>query len=192
MAGRQAFPQLPIGFSFEVHDPEKLADRDLTFLDYAEPHLWMAQANDSEFYRKCGYKFDLFSNDSYEALEARGEPLYRSDPGHWQEALRRHILARAGALEAHRLPLMTTECWGVVDFKDSPRLHWDWVKELCRIGVETAAGTGQWLAIASSNFTGPQFHGMWSDVAWHRDITALIKRAKIRPELLRTKLAARL
>jgi len=191
-AVRRAFPQLPVGFSFEIPDPAKLAGRDLAFLDYAEPHLWMAQANDGEFYKQVGYKYDRFSNDSYVALEAHGEPLYRSDPGRWQQALRQHILTRAAALQPHGLPLMTTECWGVVDFKDSLRMHWDWVQELCRIGVETAAGTGQWLAIASSNFTGPQFHGMWRDVAWHREITALIKRATIRPGLLRTKLAARL
>jgi hypothetical protein len=87
---------------------------------------------------------------------------------------------------------MTTECWGVVDFKDWPLLNWDWVKDLCRIGVETAASTGQWVAISSSNFCGPQFKGMWRDIEWHHSITKLIKDSPILPELQKTKLAGRL
>ena len=95
-------------------------------------------------------------------------------------------------LKPHRLPLMTTECWGVVDFKDWPLLSWDWVKELCRIGLETAAATGQWLAIATSNFAGPQFRGMWRDVRWHQSANDLIKRSAILPEFEQSKLAKRL
>jgi hypothetical protein len=62
---------------------------------------------------------------------------------------------------------------------------------LCRIGAETAAATGQWTAIATSNFCGQQFKGMWRDVAWHQSITGLIKRSTILPELTGSKLAQR-
>jgi hypothetical protein len=68
--------------------------------------------------------------------------------------------------------------WGVVDYKDWPLLDWGWVKELCAVGVETAAATGQWVCLATSNFCGPQFVGMWRDVAWHRAQTERIHRAQ--------------
>lgn len=191
-AVRKEFPELPIGYSFEPRDPAKLADKDLTWADYVEPHLWMAQANDGEFYRIAGYKYDRYTLDSYQAFVDKGEPLYRSKPEYWQGLLRHHIMKAADALKPHRQPLMTTECWGVVDFKDWPLLNWNWAKDLCRVGVETAAATGQWVAIATSNFCGPQFRGMWRDVPWHHRLTDQIRSSAILPELQATKLAARL
>jgi hypothetical protein len=71
---------------------------------------------------------------------------------------------------------VTTECWGIVDYKDWPMLDWGWVKELCALGVESAAATNRWAAIASSNFCGPQFVGMWRDVAWHQRLTKIIRK----------------
>lgn len=186
------FPELPIGYSFEPRDPSKLAGMDLSWADYVEPHLWMAQANDGEFYTAAGYRYDRFTADSYQSLAEKAEPLYRSKPAYWQSLLRQHIMRTADSLKPHKQPLMTTECWGVVDFKDWPLLNWEWVKDLCRIGVETAAGTGQWLAIASSNFCGPQFKGMWRDIEWHHAVTNLIKNSPILPELRDTKLGRRL
>jgi hypothetical protein len=189
---RKQYPDLPISYSFEPRDPSKLAGKDLSWADYVEPHLWMAQANDGEFYKTAGYKYDRYTLDSYQSFVEKGEPLYRAKPEYWQNLLRQHVLKAAAGFKPHKLPLMTTECWGVVDFKDWPLLNWDWVKDLCRIGVETSAATGQWVAIATSNFCGPQFKGMWRDVEWHRSITKLIKNSPILPELQNTKLARRL
>jgi hypothetical protein len=189
---RREFPDLPIGFSFEARDPKKLAGKDLGFVDYAEPHLWMAQADDGIFYRLVGYRYDRFSLESYRALVEKGEALYRSKPEYWHDLLRRHVRRTAAAYEPHRLPLMTTECWGVVDYKDWPLLNWNWVKDLCMTGIETAAETGQWVAIATSNFAAPQFRGMWRDVSWHRKANERIKRAEIRPEFKAARLVRRL
>ena len=74
---------------------------------------------------------------------------------------------------------MTTECWGIVDYKDWPLLNWDWVMELCELGVRTAAASGRWAAIATSNFCGPQFAGMWREVDWHRRLTDLIHESAL-------------
>ena len=51
---------------------------------------------------------------------------------------------------------------------------WGWVKELCAHGVEEAVKTGRWTGIATSNFCGPQFTGMWRDVDWHQRLTKRI------------------
>ncbi|MBQ7604030.1 MAG: hypothetical protein IJU75_03670 [Clostridia bacterium] len=56
-------------------------------------------------------------------------------------------------------------------------LDWDWIFDLNRLGIKTALGTGRWAALATSNFCGPQFRGMWDNVAWHREMTDLIKNA---------------
>jgi hypothetical protein len=58
-------------------------------------------------------------------------------------------------------------------------LEWDWLKELCEVGVRAAASKGVWAAIATSNFCAPQFVGMWRDVEWHRRMTDLIHKAKL-------------
>jgi hypothetical protein len=67
----------------------------------------------------------------------------------------------------------------VVDYKDWPLLNWGWIKELCEAGVRRAAATGRWSAMATSNFCGPQFVGIWRDVDWHRRLTDVIHQAKL-------------
>lgn len=79
---------------------------------------------------------------------------------------------------------MTTECWSVIDYKDWPGLDWDWVKELNAKAVMRAAGTGRWTAIATSNFCGPQFVGMWRDIEYHLRLTDLIRSAPVDEDLL--------
>jgi hypothetical protein len=71
-------------------------------------------------------------------------------------------------------------------------LKWDVVKELCELGVQTAAATGQWLAIATCNFAGPQFTGLWRDMEWHLKLTSMIRNSTPNPELSSSKLAERL
>ena len=60
------------------------------------------------------------------------------------------------------------------------------MKELCELGTLKAAKPGRWVAIATSNFAGPQFRGMWRDVAWHQRLTDAIRRAPVPPDLLAT------
>ena len=68
---------------------------------------------------------------------------------------------------------------GVVTYKDWPLLDWDWIKELCETGVTEAASTGRWKAIATSNFCGPQFVGMWRDIPWHKRLTTVIHNSEM-------------
>lgn len=75
-------------------------------------------------------------------------------------------------------PLITTECWAVVDYKDWPLLNWDWILELNAIGVKAAAATGRWAGMVTSNFCGPQFHGMWREKEWHQKMTDIIRQRR--------------
>ncbi|MDX2187943.1 MAG: cellulase-like family protein [Opitutaceae bacterium] len=173
---RNSFPGIPLTFSFTPEEGP-YATPDLSWLDFLEPHLWMA--NCTSFYRQIDYNYERFEWKGYDALVRHAEKLYRSDPGHWQSSLACRIEDLAEWSRAHQRPLITTECWGVVDYRDWPGLDWGWVKELCEFGVQKAVATGRWAAVATSNFCGPQFVGMWRDVEWHRRLTSQIRSARL-------------
>ncbi len=176
-AVRRAYPDLNYCFSFS-EEFENWREQDVSFMDLLEPHIWMA--NMSDFYEKVGYNHEAFDSKGYENLVRNGESLYREDPDHRKGCLRDGIELAAEWSRYSGKPLITTECWSVIDYKDWPLLDWGWVKEMCEFGVEEASKTGRWVALATSNFCGPQFVGMWRDVEWHRRLTDVIHYGPIR------------
>ena len=54
--------------------------------------------------------------------------------------------------------------------------EWDWVKDVCAEGVRMAIDKG-WSGICTNNFAQPHFEGLWSDIAWHQEQNARIKRS---------------
>lgn len=176
---RSAYPQFDYCFSF-TSEYDRWQSEDVSMHDFLDLHLWMTHFTD--FYKQVGYRYERFDSKGYENLVAKGETLYRSKPEYWNTKLAEGVKWAAEWSRVAKKPLITTECWGVVDYKDWPLLHWDWVKDLCETGVRAAAASGRWAAIATSNFCGPQFVGMWRDVAWHRRMTEVIHNAKL-PEL---------
>jgi len=175
---RAAYPELAYTFSF--YGTEWYGN-DVSALDFLEPHIWMT--SESDFYKRIGYNFETFAPVGYETLVAKGEAQYRQDPAYWQGKLLAGIDKMAEWSRTLGKPLGTTECWGSVVFKDWPGLDWSWEKELCELGVRHAVSTGRWTAIATSNFCGPQFRGMWRDIDWHLRLTDLIKSAPIEDDL---------
>lgn len=173
---RTAYPQLAFTFSFTT-EYDAWGREDVSMHDVLELHCWMTHWTD--FYDQVGYRYERWNSKGYENLVANGERLYRSREEHWRTALLQGIQQLAAWSRASGLPLMTTECWGVVDYKDWPLLDWGWVRELCELGTGAAADTGRWAAIATSNFCGPQFEGMWRDAAWHRRLTDRIHKASL-------------
>lgn len=145
----------------------------------------MVQQNNNEFYKLVGYKNGQFSPDAYKNVVRNAEKLYREKPLYWQKLLTDKILQTGKVAKKMKRPLITTECWGIVDYKDWPLLTWDWVKELCALGTITAAQTGMWVGIATSNFCGPQFVGMWRDVKWHQKLTNIIKSTPLDASILK-------
>lgn len=189
---RAAFPMLPLLFSFDDNVPDHYVRTDIAFLDGIEQHLWMAGENNDEFYKKVGYNYERFSQTGYHNMQRHAVAVYTEKPAYWRKLLTDKIAAVAAAARRSGQPLMTTEGWGVIDYKDWPMLPWDWVKDLCAVGTLTASATGQWAAICTSNFCGPQFRGMWRDVAWHRRLTDAIKRGPVHPSVREGRLWQRL
>ena len=175
---KETFPAVPVTYSFDANE-SMLLTRDISYLDFLEPHIWMVHQNEREFYNAIGYEDSPFGPKAYETLVEKANNKYREDPAHWQQILVEKIQSVAKASKKLGLPLITTECWAIVNYKDWPLLPWNWVKELCEVGVKSAASTGRWTAISTSNFCGPQFKGMWRDVEWHQKMTGIIKGADL-------------
>ena len=173
---KQTYPHLSCTFSF-TSEYDTWREQDVSMLDFLELHFWMTTFSD--FYKQVGYGYEAFDPKGYENLQKRGESIYRSDPAKWQASLTNGIDQLSEWSRVSGKPLITTECWAVVDYKDWPLLNWDWIKELCEIGVRHASGTGRWSAMATSNFCGPQFAGMWRDADWHRRLTDVIHEGKL-------------
>ena len=188
---REAYPDLPLVFSTDSQDLWRFKN-DLSYFDLVEHHIWMANQNQGEFLKAIDYKNGRFDPQAYKNVQANAERVYREKPDYWSGLLIKQIDAMAETARGIGKPLITTECWGIIDYKDWPMLNWDWVKNLCEMGVKEAAATGQWVGIATSNFCAPQFVGMWRDVEWHRRLTTLIKSSSINPELLESEEAQKL
>jgi hypothetical protein len=171
---RAEFPEMPFLFSMDGMDDAKYRERDLGFMDLIEHHCWMAKENDGEFAKLIGYDYNGFSPKGYQGIAENALREYQLRPEYWRGLLTKRIQSLATVSREARFALATTECWGIIDYKDWPRLDWGWVKELCELGTLTASATGRWAMIATSNFCGPQFRGMWRDVDWHQRLTKTI------------------
>ncbi len=178
---RHAYPNIDYTFSI-TSEWDTWRRQDVSMLDFLELHIWMASASDFYAKNNVDYNYERFSLKGYEHLVDRAKPLYMSKPDYWKGKLRDRIELAARWSRLSRRPLITTECWSLVDYKDWPLLEWDWLKDLCEVGVAAAAATGRWVSMASSNFCGPQFAGMWRDIAWHKRMTDLIHNAPVQLE----------
>jgi hypothetical protein len=174
---RKAYPDLDYTFS-QTSEFDTWKQQDVSMLDFMELHIWMAQA--TGYYSEVGYNYERFDSRGYKNLVDNAKRVYMQRRDYWDGQLKASIEMCADWSRASRKPLITTECWSLVDYKDWPLLEWDWIKQLCELGVRTAAATGRWVAIATSNFNGPQFAGMWRDVEWHRRMTDVIHSAPVK------------
>lgn len=178
---RARYPQLDYTYSFSgtYEDAPRI---DVSTFDFLEPHIWMATSSD--YYTRVGYDFERYSPVGYDNVVLRGREVYLAEQERFDAGLFAEIDRVADWSRACGKPVVTTECWSIVDYKDWPGLEWDWVKELNERGVRYAAATGRWTGIATSNFCGPQFVELWRDVEYHRRLTALIRGSAVDPELL--------
>jgi hypothetical protein len=173
---RKAYPDLDYTFSF-TSEYDTWQQQDVSMLDFLELHIWMVQWSD--FYKQVGYNYERFDLKGYNNLVDKAKPLYESKPDFWKSKLLDGVHFAQSWSHKSGLPLITTECWSLVDYKDWPLLDWDWLKDLCSVGVRNASATGRWVSMATSNFCGPQFVGMWRDVEWHKSVTDVIHAAPV-------------
>ncbi len=167
---KRSYPHIPVTVSFV--EPFDNTPDDMDFLDFLELHVWMAQSSD--YYDKVGYNYERFEDIGFHNMQLHGEKIYKENKKYYDKCLVNQIDRAADWSRRTKKPLVSTECWSVVDYKDWPLLNWDWIIELNEVGVRAASATGRWAGIATSNFCGPQFVGMWREKQWHLDMTELI------------------
>lgn len=190
---RESYPEIPMCFSMDNDCVDYYIKNKLDFFDLIEHHIWMVKLNGSEFYRNVGQAKDgRYTEEAYHLLSKNALKVYEEKKEYWQQLLKDGIKDLADASKLQDLPLATTECWGIVDYKDYPLLSWDWVKDLCEIGVNSACDSKRWLMAGTSNFACPQFVGMWRDVEWHKRLTDKMKQTVLPDDLVNEKWRKRL
>jgi len=90
----------------------------------------------------------------------------------WMEGRIKYV-AELG--KKYKVPVGNTEGWGAVFWQDHPLLGWEFIMESADVAVDLSIKHG-YKFICTSNFTHPQFQGMWRDVKWNRQITDRIKK----------------
>lgn len=175
---RAEYPDLDYTYSFSS-EYSNWQEQDVSTFDVLEPHVWMANSETSDFHARVGYGFERFDPIGFDNLVVNARHEYEGDKERYDAALFDEIDKVEAWSRATHKGLYTTECWALVDYKDWPGLDWDWIMDLTSLGLERAAGTGRWVGLATSNFCGPQFVGMWREIDWHRRLTKLIKESPI-------------
>lgn len=181
---RTQFPDLDYTFSF-CTQYKTWRDQDVSMLDLLEPHVWMANRETSDYYDKIDYNHETFDPRGFNNIVANGHREYLANKALYDGKLTGEIDNVAAWSRATGKALVTTECWSLVDYKDWPGLDWGWIKDLTAFGLQHAARQGRWVGMATSNFCGPQFRGMWRDIDWHKQLTNLIKSSPIDLDLKR-------
>lgn len=161
---------IPVTFSCST--PYTDENEDFSCLDFIEAHIWMANAG--TYYQKLNYNYERFSDDGYTRMMLYGKGLYFKEKELFDREFDEELSRVVNLAKINNLPIITTECWSVVDYKDGPLLDWDWILDLNERGIRKALKTNMWAGLATSNFCGPQFVGMWREKDWHKRMTDLI------------------
>ena len=174
---RSRFPEFSYCFSFGEGNGRSFEGVDFSYFDVLEPHIWLTQ--NYSFALASGVWTPLFGvPKSTYSVRHSVSFYYNRFRDKWTAWLRDTLDGWIAISQKFKLPLYTTEAWGPINWEDLPARYkekeWDWVKDICEIGVTMSADRG-WTGICTSNFCGPQHDGMWEDVEWHRKVTRIIK-----------------
>lgn len=142
-----------------------------------DPHFWMSQNPDFNSKTMVG-RLHLFRSPK----DSNFREGYEKVMNYWRENkdnlsawMEGRIKAVAKIGKKYGVPVGNTEGWGAVFWQDHPLTGWEFIKEAADVSVDLALKHG-YKFICTSNFTHPQFTGMWDDVAWHKSITGRIRR----------------
>jgi len=163
-----------------------------TSLTYAERVPWREAAMDgfgvldvhvwATHHPDCAKRTNYFEevhplrpDGRYAAAQAVLARWWRDERAAITAFLDAEIGATAGRARTLGIPAGNTEGWGPINWTERPDTDWSLVKEAGALGVSLARKHGFGF-ICTSNFTHPQFHTLWADVGWHREMTAEIRR----------------
>ncbi len=167
---RDDFPQLDFYASLDSGMP--LSDIDISQFSAIDYHIWFAHHG---------------TIPGLEQISARDQKLdlgsiYNDLLAHWKdnkefliEWMDHRLTAISDMAAKHQIPCGNTEGWGPIFWYDHPELDWKWVKEAAEVSIDLALKHPNYKFLCTSNFTHPQFKGMWEDITWHQKMTRMIK-----------------
>jgi len=167
---KSKFPDLD--FFASLDSGMELNRIDLSGFNALDYHIWFAHSNKVPGLQEI--------NQIDQTLDYR--KVYTGLLDYWKENRKTLVDWMSGRLtdiseaaKQQNIVCGNTEGWGPIFWFDHPELDWRWVKESGEICVELARQHGNYKFICTSNFTHPQFKGMWEDIKWHREVTTRIK-----------------
>lgn len=110
-------------------------------------------------------------------LEEVNEKIHQSWKKHRSECIewleeRCEKIAQIG--RQYGVPVGNTEGWASVLWIEHPMLSWDFVKDAGLLAAQAGAKNG-FLFNCQSNFCEPQYLRLWRDVAYHQQVTGIIR-----------------
>ena len=167
---KERFPEQYWQMSLTYTTP--LDSIDLKEFGTLDSHLWFTGAADIPNWRILGGGDRTKDN---RVLFAELLKFWAEKKPSMIDWMDRSITAVADKTKQYNITCGNTEGWGAVGWLDNPETNWDWIKEAAEIAVPLAKKHDNYKFLCSSNFTHPQFKGIWEDVKWHRRITSKIK-----------------
>ena len=173
------WPEIPIFVSFPGSAAIDAVNPSL--FGAIDPHYWFSHYGD--FNRATGagnlHNFngekDAHFETNYKKLQVYwGE--HQTELSDWMED---RIQKAAAQGEKYNIPVGNTEGWGAVFWQEHPLTDWEFIKNAANIAVPLAI-KHKYTFICTSNFTHPQFKGLWDDIEWHQEITGKIRSSKIK------------
>jgi len=166
---KSRYPELDFFVSFSKMNLDKIDLSNYSALDY---HLWFQFIIDvPEIWQIHKRESTTDHRDVY----AKIKKCWVEDKFQLTEWMNGRIAKAARVAKENNIVCGNTEGWGAINWYDHPELGWEWIKECAEISVDACLKHDNYKFICTSNFTHPQFKGMWDDVAWHRAITEKIK-----------------
>lgn len=172
---RRRWPQLNYTYSFSLYGADAMRSLNTDAFDLLEPHIWTS--DDKAWRHHTWQTLPLALLPLGVRLHAwRARRLHAGERDDWLALLEQRLDYWSAWAGEHKLPLVTSEAWGPVNYDDvtAGGGEWDWVKDICAEGVRMACDKG-WRGVCTSNFCQPHFEGMWGDIGWHRRMTDLIR-----------------
>ena len=164
------FPDLDIFASLDSGmDLERIDLSNFNALDY---HIWFAHTGKIPGLGKIGLRDQTLD---YRKIYASLNDYWKENKDSLVKWIDGRITDISNTAAKNNIVCGNTEGWGPIFWYDHPELDWKWVKESADICVDLALKHSNYKFICTSNFTHPQFKGMWEDVKWHQQITSRIK-----------------
>ena len=175
----EKWPDLRIFFSqTENHFTYRDLHKDYTQFDALDVHMWMTHNPElAEHVQYLGESHTMSTDVHFPECNQSLHDYYFGNLELCHQWMKEHIEQAASLSQKYHIPVGNTEGWGIINWCEHPYLEWDMIKHAGLVSAKLASDAG-FSFICSCNFCHPQFPGVWNDLAWHKQITEIIRRGK--------------